>query len=184
MILVNNTLVSDDLKDVFFCCDLSKCKGACCIEGDAGAPLEEEEISLLEDYKEKIIHFMRREGLEEIEKNGVFDYDAAGRYVTPLVNGKECVYVIFEDGIARCAIERAFTEKAIPFHKPISCHLYPVRISELVSGEAVNYHKWQICSKALESGRKLNLPLYRFLEAALIRKFGKTWYNNLVRLLK
>ncbi|MEI6454997.1 MAG: DUF3109 family protein [bacterium] len=184
MISLENTLISDDLKEVFFCCDLSKCKGACCIEGDAGAPLEEDEISLLEDYKGEIIPFMRSEGVKEIEENGVFDYDAAARYVTPLVKGRECVYVIFEDGIARCAIERAFTEKAIPFPKPISCHLYPVRIRELVSGEGVNYHKWHICSKALENGKKLNLPLFCFLKEALIRKFGKTWYDNLLRLLK
>jgi len=184
MIRVDNILVSDDLRDVSFCCDLEKCKGACCIEGDAGAPLEEKEISLLEDFKERIIPFMRQEGAAEIEKNGVIDYDAAGRYVTPLIKGKECVYVIFEDGIARCAIEKAYSENAIPFPKPISCHLYPVRISELKSGEAVNYHKWYICSKALEKGKRINLPLYRFLEDSLVRKFGKTWYNNLAQSLK
>lgn len=150
------------------------------MEGDAGAPLEEEEISLIEDYRDEIKHFMKDKGIEELEKNGVFDFDAEGRFVTPLVNGKECVYVYFENGIARCAIEKAFTEKKIPFPKPLSCHLYPVRIGKLYNGEAVNYHKWQICNPALELGIKKNIPLFRFLEESLIRKYGQNWYDKLV----
>jgi Fe-S-cluster containining protein len=181
MISLENTLVSDDLKEVFFCCDLSKCKGACCIEGDAGAPLEEEEISLLEDYKDRIIPYMSQDGIAEIERNGIFDYDAAGRFVTPLIDGKECVFVSLENGIAICAIEKAYTENAIPFRKPISCHLYPARISALSSGDAINYHKWDICSDALKNGKKINLPLFKFLEDSLTRKYGKKWYNQLVR---
>jgi len=182
MISLQNTLISDDLKEVFFCCDMKKCKGACCIEGDAGAPLEEEEISLIEDYREEITCFMREEGKEEVEKNGVFYYDAEGRCLIPLVNGKECVFVYFENGIARCAIEKAFSEKKIPFPKPLSCHLYPVRIGKLYRGEAVNYHKWQICEPALERGIKEKIPLYRFLEKSLKRKYGRNWYNKLAGL--
>jgi hypothetical protein len=184
MILLNNTIISDDLKTIHFSCDIEKCKGACCVEGDAGAPLEEEEISLLEDYTDEIKHFMLGDGIEEIGRTGVFDYDAEGKYVTPLVNGKECAFVYFEEGIARCAIEKAYQEKRIPFPKPLSCHLYPVRIRELHEGEALNYHKWSICNKALENGMRIKMPLYLFLEEALIRKNGRIWYNNLAKLLR
>ena len=183
MIIIDKTIISDELSTVFFACDLPNCRGACCIEGDAGAPLEEEEISLLEDHIEEIKPFMRREGINEIENRGVFDYDAAGNYVTPLVEGRECTFVYFEDGIARCAIERAYVEKKIPFQKPVSCHLYPIRINPMKGNDAMNYHKWHICKKALENGMKLKLPLYRFLEDALIRKYGRNWYNRLVKLL-
>jgi Fe-S-cluster containining protein len=183
MILLEKALISDDLITVHFACDLSKCKGACCVEGDAGAPLEEEEISLLEDYIDEIKPFMLEDGMREIGNTGVFDYDADGKYVTPLVNGKECAFVFFEDSIARCAIEKAYQENKIPFPKPLSCHLYPVRIKDLHEGEALNYHKWNICNMAKENGMKLKMPLYLFLEEALIRKYGRKWYNKLVRLL-
>jgi hypothetical protein len=177
------TLISEDLRDIRFCCDLAKCKGACCVEGDAGAPLEEEEISLLEDYIDEIKLYMLPGGIAEVDEFGVFDYDAAGNFVTPLVQGRECVFVYFEDGIARCAIEKAFQEKKIPFPKPISCHLYPVRITVSDGEDRVNYHKWHICNKALENGQKLNLPLYEFLQDSLTRKYGRNWYNRLVTLL-
>jgi len=179
MISIHNTLVSDDLKEVFFYCDVQKCKGDCCVEGDAGAPLEEEEISMIENHRDEITPFMRDAGKTEIEKNGVFDYDADGRFVTPLIKGRECVYVYFENDIARCAIEKAFSEGKISFPKPLSCHLYPVRLTKLYNGEAVNYHKWQICDPALENGQRRKVLLYRFLEEALIRKYGHDWYNNL-----
>ena len=184
MIQLDKTLVSDDLKEVFFCCDLPKCKGACCVEGDGGAPLEEEEVSLLEDHLEAIFPFMVPSGTEVVKRDGVFDYDDEGRFVTPLVNGRECAFVYFEEGIARCAVEKAFTEGAIPFAKPVSCHLYPVRISRTRMHDAVNYHKWEICRKALVKGHKEKVRLYEFLESALIRKYGRTWYNKLVRLLR
>ena len=184
MICLDKTILSDDLRDVFFCCDLPKCKGACCVEGDAGAPLEEEEISLLEDYIGVIKPFMVEEGIREVAQTGVFDYDALGNFVTPLIKGKECVFVYFENEVARCAIEKAFQEKVIPFPKPVSCHLYPIRVTEIASGEALNYHKWSICKKALENGRQLKLPLYQFLEEALIRKYGRSWYNKLLKLME
>jgi hypothetical protein len=184
MISLDKTLISDEIKDVYFCCDVPKCKGACCVEGDAGAPLDEEEISLLEDYIDEIKPFMVREGIEEVETLGVFDYDAEGKFVTPLVKGKECAFVYFEDGIARCAIEKAFQEKKIPFAKPISCNLYPVRIKSTKENDLLNYHKWPICQKALVKGHNEKIPLYQFLEGALIRKYGRTWYNKLVKLLR
>ena len=184
MILLENTIVSDEIKETFFCCDMAKCKGACCVEGDAGAPLDEEEISLLEDYIDEIKPFMVPEGITEVEEMGVFDYDAGGKFVTPLIHGKECAFVYFEDGIARCAIEKAFQEKKIPFAKPISCHLYPIRIKSTQVSDLLNYHKWPICQKALAKGYHEKIPLYQFLEGALIRKYGRTWYNKLVKLLR
>lgn len=183
MISLPPALITDDLKEVFFCCDMVKCKGACCVEGDAGAPLEEEEISLLDDYLDEIIPYMTPEGIEEIERLGVFDYDAEGKFVTPLIEGMECAYIFFDEGIARCAIEKAFQEEKIPFPKPLSCHLYPLRISKMGEEDAVNYHKWYICDNALEKGHREKIPLYIFLQDALIRKYGRSWYNKLVKLI-
>jgi len=184
MISLENILISDELKEVFFCCDLEKCKGVCCVEGDAGAPLEEEEIGLLDEYIGEIKPFMTTEGIAEIGQTGVFDYDAAGNYVTPLIRHRECAYICFEDNIARCAIEVAFQQGKIPFPKPLSCHLYPVRISSTAVGEAVNYHHWHICETALIKGLSDHLHLYLFLKEALIRKFGEDWYKKLVRLIR
>jgi hypothetical protein len=184
MISLESTLISDDLKEVFFCCDLPKCKGACCVEGDGGAPLEEEEAALLEDNLDAILPYMVPAGIEEVRRNGVFDYDDKGKFVTPLVRGKECAFVYFEERIARCAIERAFADGRILFAKPVSCHLYPVRITKTAQHHAVNYHKWDICRKALEKGHKEKIRLYQFLEEALIREYGRNWYNRLIRLLR
>ena len=138
MIALDNTLISDEIKTTFFSCDLKECKGACCIEGDAGAPLEEEEISLLEDYLDVLKPFMTLSGREEVETMGVFDYDADGKFVTPLVNGKECAYLFFDQEIARCAIESAYRGKKIPFPKPLSCHLYPIRIKTTQFNDLLN----------------------------------------------
>ncbi len=184
MICLDNTVLSDEIRSVFFCCDLSKCKGACCIEGDAGAPLEEEEISQLEDHIDSIKPYMIPEGIREVEELGVFDYDAEGNFVTPLINGRECAFVFFSCGIARCSIEQAYKEKKIPFQKPLSCHLYPIRIRKTTVNELLNYHKWPICQKALIKGYEERIPLYRFLEDALIRKYGRKWYNQLLKLLR
>lgn len=179
MIAIDNTLISENIKDVHFCCDLKKCKGACCVEGDAGAPLEEYEISILEDEIDNIMPFMREEGKEIIKKNGVFEYDEFGNYVTPLINDRECAYVIFENDLALCAIEKAYNQKKINFIKPVSCHLYPIRISKYNNFEAVNYHQWHVCEKALIKGRREKFPLYKFVKDALIRKYGENWYNEL-----
>lgn len=180
MIIVEDTIVSDEFKSACFVCDLSKCKGACCVEGDAGAPLEEEEISLLEDDIDYIKPFMRPEGIETVEKNGVFDFDMAGQYVTPLVNDKECAFVTFnEEGIALCSIEQAWKAEKTSFRKPISCHLYPIRLSRYRNFEAINYHQWHICKPAVENGKKLNVHAYEFLKEALIRKYGEKYYELL-----
>ncbi len=179
MIIIDNTIVSDDLFQVRFTCHLKHCFGACCVAGNAGAPLEEEEISGIEDELEHIKPFMTDRGICVVEANGVFDYDIKGLLVTPLVNDAECAFSNFNHGIAYCSIEKAHDSGKIRFRKPISCHLYPVRIEKFEKFEAVNYQKWQICKPALKHGRKTGVPLYVFLKAALIRKYGEKWYQKL-----
>ncbi|MFH1120060.1 MAG: DUF3109 family protein [Bacteroidota bacterium] len=180
MIAIDDTINSDDLGKVCFVCNLGICKGACCVEGDAGAPLDEQEISELEDNLGYIKPFMTQSGIDVVEQTGVFDYDAHGHFVTPLVNGIECAFVVFsEEGIAGCAIEQAWETGKSKFRKPVSCHLYPVRISRYNDFDAVNYHQWHICRPALELGKKLNVPLYVFLKDSLIRKYGEKWYGKL-----
>jgi len=179
MIIIDNTSVSDDLYLVRFCCNLARCQGACCVAGDAGAPLEEDEISILEDDLQQIKPFMTERGIEAVKEVGVFDYDIHARFVTPLVNDGECAFAIFEDGIAFCAIEKAYFEGKTKFRKPVSCHLYPVRITKYETFDAVNYEKWNICKPALKLGNKDGIPLYKFLKEALVRKYGLKWYQRL-----
>lgn len=182
--MVDNILVSDDLKDTYFACKLTACKGNCCVAGDAGAPLEEEEISILEDELHAIIPYMNEAGKAAVQQSGVFEYDVDGIYVTPLVNDEECAFVFFEDGISFCAIERAYTEGKINYQKPISCHLYPLRMSHVGAFEAINYHKWDVCAPALIQGRSLGDPLYKYLRVPLIRKYGRKWYEKLLLAMK
>jgi hypothetical protein len=179
MKMIENVLVSDELKEKNFVCKLSACCGDCCVEGDAGAPLEEEEISILEDYSDQIMPYMTEKGKAEVKRIGVFDFDADGTFVTPLVNNRECAFVVVENGINFCSIEKAFTAGKIPFQKPLSCHLYPIRLSKVGDYTAVNYHKWSICNPALTNGDELGVPIYRFLKDPLIRKFGGEWYEKL-----
>lgn len=181
MIIIGDTSVSDDLYLVRFCCNLERCYGACCVAGDAGAPLEEEEIAILEDEIEHIKPFMTERGIETIEKTGVFDYDIYGKFVTPLVNDGECAFAITRGGITWCAIEKTHGLGKTHFLKPVSCHLYPVRITKYPSFEAVNYQKWNICKPALKKGNKEGIPLYKFLRTALVRKYGEEWYRELER---
>lgn len=180
MIVIDNIIVSEEIRDIRFCCDIEKCLGACCVEGDAGAPLDEQEISLLEDDIDAVKKFMTKDGIDVVEYMGVFDFDVEGDYVTPLINDRDCAYIYYENGIARCAIEKAYEEKVIDFQKPISCHLYPIRIVKNKDFEGVNYHKWHICSTACSYGKKIELPLYKFLREPLIRKYGEEWYDKLV----
>jgi len=183
MIKIDDVLVSDDIRDIHFACNLSACHGDCCVEGDAGAPLEEDEISILEDYIDAIKPYMSEKGREVIELLGVFDYDTDASYVTPLVNNSECAFVYFEDGISFCAIEKAWLEGKIKFRKPVSCHLYPVRLKKIGDFTAVNYEKWSICKPALILGKEKGVPLYKFLKEPLIRKFGKVWYRELEKVI-
>jgi hypothetical protein len=179
MIIINDTSISDDLWLVRFCCNLARCQGACCVAGDSGAPLDEEEISIMEDELENFRPYMTDRGIKTVYEHGVFDYDIHGKFVTPLVNDGECAFAFFTDGIAYCAIEKAHSEGKTKFLKPVSCHLYPVRITVYDSFMAVNYEKWNICKPALKTGNKEGIPLYKFLKAALVRRFGRKWYQKL-----
>ena len=179
MIIVDDKIVSDDLVSVYFSCNLHACHGDCCVEGDEGAPLEEEEIGILEDALDEIKPYMRAEGLEVVNEFGVFDYGVDGDYVTPLVNDRECAFVYFENGIAFCAIEQAYRKGLIDFMKPISCHLYPIRINKYRTFEAVNYHQWPVCAPALEQGKQQGIPVYKAMKEPLVRKYGAEWYRKL-----
>lgn len=180
IIEINGKLISADIFEEKFVCDLSACKGACCVEGDSGAPLNIEEASLLEDEYENIKPFLRPEGIKAIEENGVFSIDWDQEPVTTLIEGKECAFVVFdENGISKCGIEKAWEAGATKFRKPISCHLYPIRVTRYEKFEALNYHKWNICKPACECGSKLNIPAFRFLKEPLIQKFGKEFYEEM-----
>lgn len=179
MIEIEGKIVSRDVFDKQFVCDLNACKGACCVLGDSGAPLEEEEAGILEDIFDDIKPFLREEGIRAIEEQGKWEIDDDGDLVTPLVDGKECVYTIFENGIAGCGIEKAFRAGKTDFRKPVSCHLYPVRIRKYRDFEAVNYDRWDICQPACTCGEKLQVPVFRFLKDALTRKYGEEWYAML-----
>ena len=180
MIILGQSLLSDELYDEHFVCDLAKCKGGCCVEGDAGAPLTEEETLILADIAGRVAPFMIPEGIETVNKMGYWVKDNEGDLTTPLVEGKQCAYVFFDEkGIARCAIEQAFDEGLIDFQKPISCHLYPIRISKYPHYEALNYHRWPLCDCAREKGKKLNVRVYRFLKESLTRKYGEEWFEEL-----
>lgn len=178
MLLVGDCIVSDDVKNVKFCCDLSECKGCCCVEGDAGAPLLEEEIKVLTPLIGKIEPFMEPRAVDIIRKEGFWDKDCEGELCTRIIEGRECVFVKYENSVAYCAIERAFRKGVIDFIKPVSCHLYPIRVKDYGEFQALNYNKWNICSEALKSERAE--PLYKLLKEPLIRRFSKQWYEELV----
>lgn len=179
MLIIDGVIVNEDLLQVLFVCDTDKCYGACCVEGDAGAPLLPEEIGELEDNWQAAIPYMTPKGIETIQQQGVFEYDEMGHFVTPLVDGRECAFVFYQGNIARCALEQAFFEKKSHFRKPESCHLYPIRVGKGVTGDNLIYHKWQICKPALKNGRITRLLLYQFLKEPLIRRYGVEWYNKL-----
>lgn len=180
MLQIQNALVSLDLVEKYFLCDLDKCLGECCIEGDAGAPITEEEKQKIEEILPEIINDLSPAAREEIERNGVAYVDEEGDLVTSLVDGCQCVFTTFEKGgMCHCAIEKAWREGRIDFMKPISCHLYPVRLTEYPSFTAVNLHKWKICKCAEILGRKKGVRAYEFLKGPLTRRFGKEWYDEL-----
>lgn len=180
MIEVDGTLVHEDVLKQEFVCNLNKCKGICCVEGDSGAPLEHHEKLILEEIYPKIKHLLAPKGIEAIEQFGtsVTDYD--GDLTTTCVDGnKECAYVTFENGITKCAIEKAYEQGLVDWKKPISCHLYPIRITKYPEFDALNYDRWHICHDACSFGRELNVKVFEFLKEPLIRKYGEQWYNEL-----
>jgi hypothetical protein len=185
MIKVDHVILSDDIKEQFFVCDLEKCKGACCVEGEWGAPLEDNELPVLENILEDIKPYLTKEGLKAIKKHGPYVIDDDNEYSTTTIGGKECAFAFYDDrGILKCGIEKAHADGKTDFRKPISCHLYPIRITKYYDYEAVNYNRWHICSPACKLGKALQVPLYKFLKDPLIRRYGKPWYNKLVKLIE
>lgn len=179
MFQLNKTIISEEILEKEFVCNLSACKGACCVDGDAGAPLTQEETQILVDIYPKVKPFLRPEGIQAIEEQGAFVIGTDGEYETTLIEGKDCAYVIFDGQTALCGIEQAYNEGIVDWKKPVSCHLYPIRVKEYTDFAAVNYHKWHICSDACALGKELQVPVYKFVKEALIRKFGEQWYQEL-----
>lgn len=181
MIQIGQTLISDDIKEQFFVCDLDKCKGACCVEGDLGAPLEINELEDMEAVIDVVKEYLAPEAVKTLESNGAFLLDEEGDYSTTTIDNKECAFAFYDDkGILKCSIDQAYRDGKTGIKKPISCHLYPIRVAKLHEFLALNYDRWSICTPACELGSKLSVPVYRFLKEPLIRRFGKVWYDQLV----
>ena len=185
MIQVDDKIISFDVFEKQFVCDLNACKGACCVEGDAGAPLTDNELAILPHIYDKVKPYMRSEGIAEVESQGLFVVDGDGDNTTPLVNNKECVFVQRDqNNTAKCAIEKAYNDGKIDFKKPISCHLFPIRIKQYRDFEAVNYESINICKPACDCGEQLQIPVYRFLKEPLIRLYGEKWYDKLIEVAR
>lgn len=181
MLIVQSAIVSDNIADRCFACQLSQCKGACCVEGDSGAPLTPDEVDTINAILPQVRPYMTEAGRQVVDAVGPSDIDADGDLGTSLVNGRECAFVTFaDDGTALCAIERAFLDGKTHFRKPVSCHLYPIRIEDYGEFQAVNYHEWDICRCAVVKGREEGIPLYQYLKEPLIRRFGEAWYQELL----
>jgi hypothetical protein len=151
------------------------------VEGDYGAPLEEDELAILEEVYPKVKKYLSPEGNKAIEEQGTHVLDGDGDWSTPVIGGRECAYAVYDKkGILKCGIEQAYYDDKIGWKKPISCHLYPIRVSRKKNFEALNYHKWHICSPACSLGQELQVPVYKFLKDPLIRKYGEAWYKELV----
>jgi hypothetical protein len=179
MLQIDNTIISFDIFEEKFVCDLASCKGICCVEGDSGAPLEEDEIPKIKEILPIIWTDLSEKYRKIIEKQGIYYVDEDGDTVTSIVDGLECVFTYFdENGICKCAIEKAYQEGKTDFQKPISCHLYPVRLLKLNDLIAINVHQWHVCDCARKLGEKMNVPVYKFLKEPLIRQFGEYWYSQ------
>ena len=180
MFQLGNTLVSEQLFEQKFSCDVQACKGACCVEGEAGAPLETEEIKALKAHLEEIKPFLTQPGIEALSEQGVATQNAFKEWETPLIDGKACAFLNYtKAGVAHCGIEQANRAQATNVKKPISCHLYPVRVKHYSTLVAVNYHEWSICAPGCALGETTKRPLYLFVQKALVRKFGQAWFDSL-----
>ena len=180
MITIQHTVISDDIAEKLFVCDLNKCKGACCVEGDLGAPLEEAELEIIEGLVEVVKPYLSAASIASIESAGPYIKDHEGDYSTTTVNGRECAFAFYEKGgILKCSFEQAHKDGKSTWYKPISCHLYPVRLTQYDHYTALNYHHWHICSDACQLGKELGVPVYKFLRTALVRRFGEAWYGEL-----
>jgi len=179
MIEIDNKVVSSEILEQRFCCNLPRCLGKCCVHGDSGAPLTPNEALTLEQILDKVKPYMTPQGIATVQEQGVALTDSDGDLVTPLIDGKECAFTVFENGIATCAIEKAWNNGIVDFRKPISCHLYPIRVKEYSTFTAINYHQWDVCAPARELGEQIDLPVYRFLKDAIIRAYRKEFYGQL-----
>lgn len=180
MLQIKETLVSLDLAERFFCCDIEACKGECCIEGDAGAPVTDEEARRIEAVLPEIWEDMAPAARREVEENGVSYIDSEGDRVTTIVGGRDCAFTCYASGgMCMCAIEKAYREGRIGWRKPASCYLYPVRITRYPTFTAVNFHRWKICRSAESNGRRLGIRAYQFLKEPLTEEFGQEWYDEL-----
>jgi hypothetical protein len=180
MIQIYDTIVSLAVLEEEFLCDLSSCKGICCVEGDVGAPVEEEEVALLEEVLPVIWDDLSPKAKDVINKQGVVYIDRDGEFVTSIVQNEDCVFTCYdESGYCKCAIEKAYLEGKTGFYKPVSCHLYPIRVARYNGFRAVNYHRWSVCQAAIALGKKNGVKVYTFLKEPLIRKFGEEWYKQL-----
>jgi hypothetical protein len=184
MIIIDQVLVSDQVVEEQFVCDLSKCKGGCCEDGDAGAPLENKEKEYVKDFFEIVKPYMTKEGIKEIKQVGPYLYDREFGWVTPTIDGKICAYGYKDkEGIIKCAFEQAYNDGKIPWKKPISCHLFPIKLSKSKSDPGIEYMNYEpredLCKAACSLGKKLKVPAYVFLKDSIIRKYGETFYETL-----
>lgn len=179
-VIGENTLVSLDVLEKEFCCDLDTCRGCCCIEGDAGCPVTEEELKVIEQILPDLKPHMTPEARKVVEEQGLSYLDPSGERVLSIVNGKDCIFARTDhNGWCYCLIEKAYNAGKIDFKKPVSCHLYPIRLTQVGEYTGLEYHRWDICHCARQKGKKLHLPLYQFLKEPLIRRFGQAWYDEL-----
>ena len=182
---VGDVLLSPDIITEYFCCDYEKCKGACCIEGDAGAPVTLEEISEIENSLDDVWDELSASAQTVIDKKGVAYSDRDGDLVTSIVGGRDCVFTCYENGSCLCALEKAFIQGKTTFCKPISCSLYPIREKQFSNGMiGLNYHRWEVCKDAVIKGKNNNIRVYEFLKEPLTRRFGSQWYDELQELAK
>jgi hypothetical protein len=180
MIQIQDTIVSLEVLEESFVCDLPVCKGICCVEGESGAPVEADEVALLEEALPAVWGDLSPRAQEVINKQGVVYLDRDDEFVTSIVAGEDCVFTCYdENGYCKCAFEKAYREGRSSFYKPISCHLYPIRVAKYQGFRAVNYHRWSVCQAAVQAGRKNGVKVFRFLREPLIRKFGEEWYRQL-----
>lgn len=179
MIQIDDKIISSEILEKEFCCDIVQCKGLCCVHGSSGAPVSAEEAVIIENILDDVKPYMVPAGIDAVELLGTTVTDIDGDIVTPLVDDKECAYVVFENGIATCAIEKAWLNKKVDFRKPISCHLYPIRVKDYETFSALNYDVWDVCAPARKLGESKGIPVYRFLKDAIIRAYGEDFFKQL-----
>ena len=185
IIQIGNVLVSPDIITEEFCCDLGRCKGQCCVEGDAGAPVSLDEVMAIEDALDEVWPELSASAQAVIDRQGVAYTDVDGELVTSIVGGRDCVFTCYDKGCCLCALERAYRQGRTGFVKLISCALYPIRMKRFKDGlVGINYHRWSVCTDAVRKGRELHLKVYQFLRSPLVRMFGQEWYDELCEAAK